>query len=103
MALEVTIHERGNGFPGVGSYVPGSDGNLYRVSEIYGRIHTGQPGEDNYVNAVVEEADWGDVDSDDDVFPACASVPREDEDLSEYADYGDPSHQSDREDFHSDG
>jgi hypothetical protein len=41
--MNATIHERGNGFPKVGDYVPGSDGELYLVKSM-GRIHTGAPG-----------------------------------------------------------
>lgn len=80
MSLEATISERGNGFPDVGSYVPGDDGNLYRVVAT-GCIFTGNsPGVSNYMCAQVDEADWSDVDSDDEVFPASVSVQGADED-----------------------
>ena len=63
MTTTCTIHERGNGFPEVGDYVAGDDGEVYRVSSIRGRIHTGQScGDANYVHATVELADWDDVD-----------------------------------------
>jgi hypothetical protein len=68
---EATIHERGNGFAGVGDYVRESiTGDLYRVVELCGPIHTGQAGAPNYVHAVVESADWADVD--DDYEPLCS-------------------------------
>jgi len=54
--IEVTIQERGNGFPLAGDYVSG-DSELYRVVRLSGRIHTdGTAG--NYANATVEHAEW---------------------------------------------
>ncbi len=69
-AYNATIQERGNGFPDVGDYVPGDDGNLHRVARM-SRIHTGNSmrGDSNYVYAVVECADWSDCDEGDE-FPA---------------------------------
>jgi hypothetical protein len=61
-AMECVIRERGNGLPDVGAYVPGHDGQLYRVVEI-GRIETGRsPGAGNWMRAMVELADWDDCD-----------------------------------------
>lgn len=68
---DAIIRELGNGLPGprdveTGCYVPGTDGEIYRVLELVGPIHTGErPGAGNYVRAVVELADWGDVDEGD--------------------------------------
>lgn len=71
--IEATISERGNGFPDPGDYVPGDDGQLYRVVSLGGTIHTGcRSGQSNYMYARVELADWSDTESDDDVFSALA-------------------------------
>ncbi|MGQ0834971.1 MAG: hypothetical protein ACT4O5_08660 [Gammaproteobacteria bacterium] len=68
-----TIEERGNGFAGADEYVT-EDGQVYRVVKTYGQIHTGQTGSGtpNYIHAVVEDADWSDVD--DDSEPYCTAV-----------------------------
>jgi hypothetical protein len=55
-----TLNERGNGLPDAGDYVPGDDGQLYRVVETASTIHAGSPGAGNYVYARVELADWSD-------------------------------------------
>jgi hypothetical protein len=69
-----TIEERGNGFPPVGSYVPGDDGNLYRVVSFHGPIQTGRgAGAANWVRATVEPADWEDCPEGEE-FPAMAIV-----------------------------
>jgi len=73
-SIPATITERGNGWPEVGDYVPGDDGYLYRVASLEGQIQTGQSGCGNWIRATVKMAEWGDVDSDDDVFPASAIV-----------------------------
>jgi hypothetical protein len=39
--INATISECSNGLPSSGDYVPGDDGNLYRVLAIVGQIHTG--------------------------------------------------------------
>jgi hypothetical protein len=68
----------GNGFPDVGDYVAGNDGNLYRVTEMGRRIQTGSPGAPNYIEGcTVELADWDDTESDDDVHPCSCSVAAE--------------------------
>lgn len=62
-AIECTIRERGNGLPGprdIGAYVPGDDGELYRLVSVSGPIHTGRAGDDSYVHATVTRADWSD-------------------------------------------
>lgn len=65
-ATKCTIEERGNGFPVVGDYVPGDDGELYRVVELDHSIQTGNgSGSANWVRAEVELADYDDVDEDD--------------------------------------
>jgi hypothetical protein len=74
MATEATIEERGNGFPDVGDYVPGDDGQLYRIDALDGRIQTGRaPGAANWVRATVTLADWDDV-GDDEIAEAMAIV-----------------------------
>lgn len=73
MSIKAIITERGNGFPGVGSYVPGPDGELYRLVRYVGPVHTGRPGGGNYSYARVEPADWDDVDERD-VFPCECAV-----------------------------
>lgn len=61
---DATIEERGNGLPDVGDYVPGSDGELYRIV-TRGRIQTGEVGSGraNRMRATVELASWDDVES----------------------------------------
>lgn len=57
--MDARIIEDGNGFPDVGDYVPGDDGQLYRVVSTGSNIHT--TGERaNWITAQVEEADWDD-------------------------------------------
>lgn len=64
-----TIEERGNGFPGIGDYVAGDDGQMYLITGMASHIHTGQAsGCSNYVYATVEMADWDDVDEN---FESC--------------------------------
>lgn len=70
--LEATIHERGNGFPDVGDFVAGDDGEVYTVVELVGPIHTAAAGCSNYVHATVELAAWSDVT--DDTEPVCSCV-----------------------------
>lgn len=66
MSYEIcTINECGNGLPDVGDYVPGNDGNLYRVVSLDSRIQTGRPGQGNWIRATVELADWDDCDEGD--------------------------------------
>ena len=66
-----TIIERGNGLAGAGEYATADD-NIYRIVKTYGPIHTGAPGEGNYIHAIVEDADWGDVEDGDD--PYCTAT-----------------------------
>lgn len=54
------ITERGNGLVDAGDYVPGSDGELYRVVALRGPIQTGGPGCGNWIRATVELVDWED-------------------------------------------
>jgi len=58
-----TIAESGNGWPSVGEYVVGDDGEPYRVLDYPdGNIYTGQrPGQSNWLYARVELADWTDL------------------------------------------
>lgn len=66
------IEERGNGLAGAGDYVVES-GTLYRVVSTHGLIHTGPAGRPNYVYGVVEDADWDEID-DDEEEPFCSCV-----------------------------
>lgn len=72
--IHATIHEAGNGFPDVGDYVPGTDGELYRVVKTSGHIHTSAPGAANYIYADVVLADWGDC-ADGDEHPSQCVIP----------------------------
>lgn len=76
--IECTIEERGNGFPDVGAYVQDLNGQLYQVGSYIGPIHTGQPGEPNYIHATVTPAEWDDCDEDDE-FPARVVLPTAEE------------------------
>jgi hypothetical protein len=67
--MKAKIVERGNGLPDVGDYVSADDGEVYSVLAFEGPIHTGSPGEGNYIYAQVELADWSDVT--DDSEPTC--------------------------------
>ena len=59
--VEARIEECGNGLPDVGDYVPGTDGELYRVVTFRGPIQTGRsPGAGNWILAQVESVDWAD-------------------------------------------
>lgn len=69
---QAKIIERGNGLAGAGDYVAGDDGEVYTVTKVVGPIHTGAPGEGNYVYAEVELADWSDVDDDNE--PVCGAL-----------------------------
>ena len=71
-AVPCTIAERGNGFPDVGDYVAGDDGEVYVVVTLDSTIHTGARGEGNWMRATVESADWSDVD--DNSEPVCSCV-----------------------------
>jgi hypothetical protein len=73
--ISATVIECGNGFPGIGDYLPGDDGKLYRVDEVTSRIQTDQPRWGYYVFANLEEAHWDDVNSDDNLYPASAVIP----------------------------
>lgn len=60
--VEAIIEERGNGLADPGDYVT-SDGDVYRVVRTIGPIQTGRsPGAPNWVRAIVEPADWDDID-----------------------------------------
>ena len=74
--MQATITERGNGFPAAGDYVPGDDGELYRVVGIGSRIQTGRAGQGNWVTAEVELASWSDCDEDE-VCEALVVTPRD--------------------------
>lgn len=71
--LKAIIRERGNGFPNRGDYVVGDDCSLYRVLETSSNINIGRAylGEGNWIEALVEEADWDDALEE---FPALVSV-----------------------------
>ena len=75
------IEERGNGLAGAGDYVVES-GTLYRVVSTHGQIHTGPAGSPNYVYAVVESADWDEIDDEEEPFCTCV-VDTDDEDVDD--------------------
>jgi hypothetical protein len=84
--MSAKIIERGNGLPNVGDYVTGSaDDEIYEVVSMSGIIHTGSPGEGNYVWGKVILADWDDVDLDHE--PTCTAIILvDDTDPDEYTD-----------------
>lgn len=67
-----TIEERGNGLPDVDSYVPGDDGNLYRITALDTTIHTGSGGGGDWIRASVELADWASCPEDE--VSSCAAI-----------------------------
>jgi hypothetical protein len=62
--MRAIIEERGNDFPSVGNYVPGSDGNLYLVTYVSGHIMT-QQYKSNTMHCEVVQASWDDCTEDD--------------------------------------
>jgi len=73
MSIKATIEERGNGFPDVGDYVAGRDGEVYRLVSRGSHIQTQAPGAPNIIpECTVELADWSDVD--DDTAPVCSAI-----------------------------
>lgn len=75
--VAATIVEAGNGFPDVGDYVPGDDGELYRVVTRGRNITTHGPGAGDQCHGyVLELADWSDAESDDEVHPCSARLDR---------------------------
>lgn len=69
---EAVIYERGNGFPDVGEYVSGDDGEVYQVVELTDRVQTGRsPGAGNWLRARVTLADWSDVSDDNEPVCSC--------------------------------
>ncbi len=74
MAMQAIVTDRGNGLPDVGDYVPGDDGNLYRIESIRGRIETGRhTGEGNWMRVNVAMVDWDSCEESEE-FPAMVSV-----------------------------
>lgn len=67
MTVKALIHEQGQGFPNVGQYVPGDDGNSYRVTAIPSPIPK-VPGKISYAIATLERDDLGEHEK----FPALA-------------------------------
>jgi hypothetical protein len=67
-----TITERGNGLPDVGDYVPGTDGELYRIVSMESAIHTDGAGGGMWVRAQVDLADWADCAEEDEHTASCA-------------------------------
>lgn len=83
--MDATISEHGNGFPSVGDYVPGNDGELYLVEEVTSRIHTAAaPGLSSWISARVSIASWDDCEEGD-VFQASCSL-KENEEEREFSD-----------------
>ena len=79
--MKAIITERGNGFPGIGDYVAGDDGEVYRVVRCHsGRISTGQSGSGNSIRAEVELADWDDIDDEAEGDMTCSAQILADED-----------------------
>jgi hypothetical protein len=81
--ITADIEERGNGYPSRGEYVPGSDGELYRVVCEGRTIETGSPGGNRCTGYTLALASWSDSP---DEYPALAMVgphPMDDEDLDE--------------------
>lgn len=89
--IKATISEQGNGFPDVGDYVTGNDGEVYEVLSLGPRIETRGPGAGNCIpGCELQLADWTD-DITDDNEPTCSAVldePRDrDDDLACEGDY----------------
>jgi hypothetical protein len=62
MTLKARIEERGNGFPRVGDFVAGNDGQVYRVVSISDRVQVpARRDMSNYLYGEVEAAEWVDV------------------------------------------
>jgi hypothetical protein len=78
---EVRIVEQGNGLPDVGDYVPGPDGELYRVVAFHdGYIQTGRwPGEGDWIRAHVVRAALDDC-AEGEEHPSVAVIPDEEDD-----------------------
>jgi hypothetical protein len=70
------VQERGNGFPEVGDFVAGADGDVYRVQAFEGPIHTGPAGSPNWLWAKLAPALWCEVT--DDTEPKCTVVLEDD-------------------------
>lgn len=64
MNITAVIEERGNGFPCTGDYVSDSDGNLYLIVYPGNDISTHGPGQGNTISALLERADWSDLEED---------------------------------------
>ena len=62
--VKATLYEAGNGFPGVGDYQAGDDGELYDIVAFHGFIRTNGPGVGNSISCSLKPADWDDVDDD---------------------------------------
>lgn len=71
MSIKATIEERGNGFPDVGDYVSDSDGNLYEIIYTDNNISTNPP-HGNSISALLERADWSDLDEDEEPHESLA-------------------------------
>lgn len=54
MSISAKIFEQGGGFPFAGDILWDNEGNVYRLVETDGRIHTGDR-RGNYIFAAVEE------------------------------------------------
>lgn len=59
MSITAKIIEQGNGFPFAGDILWDNEGNVYRLVETDGRIHTGRAA-GNFIYATLEAADDAD-------------------------------------------
>lgn len=56
MSITAKIFEMGNGFPSEGGILWDNEGNVYRLVETDGRIHTGDS-RGNFIYATLEASD----------------------------------------------
>ena len=70
--MQAKIYEQGNGFPDWSDLVADLDGNLYRITGEGSVIHTDTTGGGgaNWIECEVAVADWSEVTSDVEPFPA---------------------------------
>lgn len=76
--MRAVIRERGNGWPPEGAHVADEFGRLWWVESTESDIHTGFPGEGNWVTAEVQPADWEDLEEGETAWPAELEALRED-------------------------
>lgn len=64
------VEETGNGLAQVGEYVQ-ADGEVYEVVELIGVLHAGSNGRGDWSYAILEEAEWEDLDGEE---PRCGAT-----------------------------